>query len=205
MEQTDIFDNRYRYLCYQINDCKNLFIEGMPIKSPKINNTYKNIIAYNEEGFQKWLEIQNIKPKNNIKYCILKIPSYYFGFKKNEKEYTPCLPFVKTIFNYEQGESSYIIPELVLGVFNNKNKEYQENINYNPIINPNGLQFIDEQIYTMKNYCIPLIADYAFYRRYTLYKTLYEQDIKNQVFRESIIYYKRKDNNKDIKKKTKTK
>ena len=191
MDKTNIFDERYRYLSYPINDEDKLFIDGMPIKSPKINNTYKNVIAYNEQGFQTWLQLQINAPASSKKNCILKIPSYYFGYRKSEKEYTPCLPFVKTIFNYEKGEASYVIPELVLGVYDDFTKEYKANPNYNPFFDPNGLQFIDEQIYTMKNHYSQIIADYALYRRYTLYKTLYDQDQKNQVFLESIAYYDR--------------
>ena len=183
----DRFDGRYNYLWYQIFDITKVFKEGVPIKTKKI--IFRDTLAYDEDTMKNKLKNSSIKNFDSRYICILKIPSYYLGYKLDKGEYTPCIPLIRTKFDYFNGERCYIIPNLILGVYDIEKKQYIGNINYNPIFNPIGLQFTDEQISRMREMSIPGLVDYALKRRNIPYEILLEQDEKSKILDSSINYY----------------
>jgi len=192
MTKNDIFDNKYKYLGYFIFKTDEIFEKGIPLRSKKINICLYNI-TNDAEVFKKWLENINHKIYTLKDICILKIPAYYFGIKNKNNEITPCMPFIKTTFDYVNGEKNYIIPELILGIYNTENKEYLPNPNYNPHFDPNGLQFLEEQILNMKEAGISNVENYAKLRSHIPYNILYEQDLLDKTFETACSYYIKKE------------
>lgn len=182
----DIFEGHYRYFAYPVNDITAILKTGLLIKKTELEYRITSL-SFHDENLQEWL---NINPNNYSKYiCILKIPTHYFGFIQENGKYTPCMPLIRSYFDWLDGEVNYVIPELILGIYNNKTKEYLENPEYNPFFDPNGLQFTDGQIFVMETCRTQRMVDYAKARRNIPYWTLLKQDEDSKVLMPVIEYY----------------
>lgn len=185
----DVFEEKYRYYAYPVEYYKiaPLGYASLPIKNKELENRIE-LSDFNELQLLEWLE-EYANTYCSEFVCILKIPECYFGYLKETKEITPCMPLIITNFDYFLGESNGVSANFILGIYDTKIKEYTQNTNYNPFFEPHGLQFTDEQVETMKKYHNDTIVGYALARRNIPYLTLRRQDELSGVFNSTIKYY----------------
>ena len=182
MSKKDVFGGRYSYYAYTRKNIKSVFTKGMLFEG-KNPDTLLCGTSRNEESYLRYLrEKTKSWPLEFI--CIFKIPKHYFGDSVDGKKHPP-MPIVRTEFDYIYGEKEYLIPNLVLGIYNTRTKEFHKNPFYDPVYDPNGLQFVDEQIINMCS----RISKYALARRGIPYEVLKQQDELSGVFNSTIEYY----------------
>ena len=139
------------------------------------NGLYDSVKSYGE----------GVNEKGNFVF-ILRIPKIYRGKIKKDGILYPPLPTHKLI-DYESGDS-YIIPEIIYGMYDIKNKILYKNPGYNMKYNPNGLVYDQETADSLK-YNEPEWYQFMLNRRTIPYDILKKQDEKKATFKKACNFF----------------
>lgn len=206
----DIFNDRYTYLAYPIgrrhitSQKLDIFEKGMRLSNKDISDY--NIIGANSIDYQRWLEnledddfVEEKYIKSSVRYgdtifCIARIPTCYLvGAYDEETQEHNCLPILKapSAYDFKYHSCSYIIPELIYGIYDASERKFIPNDNYDVFYDPNGLQYTDSQVVNVSDiYKNPDRAiSKCLYRRAYDYDRQKLRDQLNNTFGRTIEFY----------------
>lgn len=125
------------------------------------------------------------------KVFVLKIPYKYRGYKTANGDLYPPMPTHKLI-DYSTGDS-FIIPELIYGMYDTSTDKFYKNPYYNPNYNPNGLVYDQEVAQKFRDFFPgdPALDWYNFMesRQQIPYNQLKEIDEQQKTFADICSYY----------------
>ena len=160
------FDNRFNYYFYGTNcdvDVMECFNNGIDINNEKVfQHLYRSDI-YGDDIDSYILNC--VKRHNYDKVFVIKIPSYYVGWRHRDGKIEPFVPF---LISSEDKTFKKIVPCLIHGVYNSKSGNYLENEYYDSLYDPCGLHYSDEQLKIMYKFGL-----------YNEYKTAVQRNTKS--------------------------
>lgn len=119
---------------------------------------------------------------------VIKIPKDYLPRKiKGGVVASTPIPFFKKIREKNTSFNAVFTPHLIQGVYVKNSQSFVTNLNFNPIFDPSGLQYSDEQLEFFKNNMgfSPNITQWGVYmgeRRSYSFKALRDFDHKHHTF-----------------------
>ena len=187
----DMFDNKYDYYFYKIENDKinEVLLNGIEIFSNQLTSDLKKVsISLNENNLLEKLRlIGNMNDDNKI--LIIKIPSYYMGWRHRNGVKESFVPLLKCFYDKEIfGVRTFLIPELIYGIYDSGKFTYNEQ--YNMFFDPSGLQYTDEQIGEMYGLRCYNLQKQAFDRKMYNYDELKKYDTQGQIWVNTMKYYK---------------
>ena len=189
----DMFDNRYDYYFYGVNnaDIENVMSDGIEIDGSQLFGNLKKVYL-NGESLDLMDKVGNFAYENNFdNVMLIKVPSYYMGWRHRNGVKESFVPLIKSYYDKSKlCVRTFVIPELIYGLYEKNSDEFRLNENYNVFFDPSGLQYSDEQIGNMYGFRCYNLQKNAFDRKMYSYDELKMYDTQSQLWVKTMEYYK---------------
>ena len=168
----DKFDNRYMYYLYPVKNVEDCIGKGIEITSGnELCGTIELVTSYvYNKNLDKLIEE---KYQDVDDFIVVKIPVYYMGWRHRNGVKESFVPIFKCCLDMDTLlTKTYLIPELIYGVYNKK------------------IKFCSEQIENMFDLRCYNLYQEALYRMQSDYNELCDYDLRDCKWDKTVKYYK---------------